>query len=1381
MKRLRLELFILFGFAILPILLFADVTLGGQTMVPADNLFQWEPWASQAEAFNVGRPQNPLLSDLVIQNYVWKQFTRQTIESGDIPLWNPYAFAGAPFLAAGQHSMYYPFSWLFLLMPISAAYGWFTVSQLWLAGFLAYLFGRVLGMKRPSAIVLGVIYQGCGFMVVSAAVFPMIIAAAAWLPLLLACIYKLVHSQTYRVGWMVLGAVALGLQILAGHVEITYYTLLLMALYALWLLILRGVAWRNWRGSLAPAGWLAGMVAMGLLLGGIQLLPLFEVGQGNFREGSAAFEDVLTWAFPERRVLTFALPNFFGNPSHHTYVDALTGETVELTGTTEWGLKNYVEGGIYLGILPLLLAFLGLWGQRKRLEIWFWLGLSGFSLAFIFGTPLYAILYYGLPFINQLHTPFRWVFPLSLCVAVLAGWGVEYLSQTRKWQTKVEWADFLEEVLPQRSRRAKREELSQMVWASDSRVRWWQRPFTLWTTPSLITLMAGLTFWAGLLLIVGLYGSRLVYPQIEPFIEQVFRGLALADTAFPSAQAFYSYQFRQLFFLALILVASGATLRVSRCPIFLRNGRPVWELMALVVIGLDVLIANFGFHTAVDPALLQFKPQMVQFLEAQEGDWRITSFAPKGNKPFNANAGWLFNIPDVRGYDSIIPKQYTDYMGAIEQQNELKFNRVQPIVNVESLNSPLLDVLGVRFVISQEPIPLPKFVQVWQGEGVRIYENLAVAPRAYSLPTISTWGTNDPLADMQTYDPRQYVVTDAPNVGRDTPVASTMTPQTVRYEGTRTVRVTAVIADSEWLILNDSYADGWRAYVRPQGASDDAEVAVPIYRVNGNFRGVMLEPGTWEVRFQYSPLTFQLGGLLSAMGTIILALTVGVWGWGQWQNRSSEESSITHSLFRNSAAPMALNLLNKGIDFVFAAFYLRVLGSADSGSYATAIAAAGWFDIISNFGLNILIIREGSQNKENVGNLLWQTSILRLGTAVLALLPVLIYIGVTTMGGRPLSPDEITATVLIIVGMLFSGLSQGVTGVFYIFERADLPAVMTTVTTILKVAMGVTVLLLGWSFVGLAGVSIVTNIITLSILGLLAFRQFPLNTNWQIQWDRQWQLLKLGYPLMLIHLLQTAFIYIDVFLLRPINGPEVVGWYNSAYKWFNALQIIPSFFTLALFPIISSAIQENMAKAQRMYSLSLKIMLLLALPIAAGIWFLAYQLVGLLGGAEFLPHGAIALQIVIWSIPLGWLNSVTNYVLIGLGLERLQPRAFTIAVLFNVITNALFLPRFSYVAAGVTTVLSELVLLVLFHYFLRQRMPNFSWPALLTKPLIVTAVMVAVMWLGGQVHWLLGVVLGTAVYGAGLLLWGIIGAEEWAILEKILPAGVLARVRGVVG
>jgi O-antigen/teichoic acid export membrane protein len=419
-----------------------------------------------------------------------------------------------------------------------------------------------------------------------------------------------------------------------------------------------------------------------------------------------------------------------------------------------------------------------------------------------------------------------------------------------------------------------------------------------------------------------------------------------------------------------------------------------------------------------------------------------------------------------------------------------------------------------------------------------------------------------------------------------------------------------------------------------------------------------------------------------------------------------------------------------------------------------------------------------SKERGRAASYLLNTTVLRLGAAVVASLPMVALIAGTNLLSNPFSRPEMMAIGFIMLGMVISGMSKGVTGLFYVYEKAEVPAAMSTATTILKVGFGVLALLLGYGFVGLAAVSILTNLITLGLLVLLATRSFALRGPWRVDWRLQGRMVRLGFPLMLIHLLQTVFISVDVYLLRTMlpNGEEVVGWYSSAYKWFNALQIVPSFFTLALFPIISREIERSVAAARRMYQMALKIMLLLALPVAALVTFLAYPMVQLLGGNEFLPHGAIALQIVIWSIPVGWLNSVTNYVLIALGLEGMQPRAFAIAVGFNIVANGLFIPRFGYVAAAVTTILSEVVLLGLFAYYLRQRMPGVGWGRLTARPLLVAALMVGGMWLVHGVNVWLTAVVGVATYFAGLWLFRIIGDDEKQVLRAVLPAALIRRL-----
>ena len=78
---------------------------------------------------------------------------------------------------------------------------------------------------------------------------------------------------------------------------------------------------------------------------------------------------------------------------------------------------------------------------------------------------------------------------------------------------------------------------------------------------------------------------------------------------------------------------------------------------------------------------------------------------------------------------------------------------------------------------------------------------------------------------------------------------------------------------------------------------------------------------------------------------------------------------------------------------------------------------------------------------------------------------------------------------------------------------------------------------------------------------------------------------------------------------------------------------------------------------------------------------------------------------------------MTNYVLIALGQERRLTRAFLIGVSFNLIANILLIPLFSYRAAALTTIASELVLLLVFNLYLKRKMPGIGWFRMLWKPI----------------------------------------------------------------
>ncbi len=1349
---------------LLPLALFWAVTIGPRTLLPFDNLFTIEPWRSFAAQLGVSVPHNELLSDLILENYVWKQFIRESLANRQIPLWNPYLFSGLPFLAAGQHSALYPLSVLFYILPLAKAYGWFSAIQLFLAGLAMYVLGRVLGLSRFGSLLAGITYMLSAFFVISV-VFPMVIAAAAWLPLLLAVIEIVIRKQEQKgpiryspIPYIIAGAVVLGVQVLAGHVEITYYVLMVCGFYGIWRLV---ALWRSQR-ALGPTvrlgGWLLIMVALGMGLGGVQFIPLFEVAQHNFRLGSVGYHEVIGWAFPWRQAVTFLIPDFYGNPSHHAYWDIVSwrwqpvlrnalGQAVHtiawLKELPTW--KNYVEAASYVGVLPLLLGLVALLGRRTR-HIWLFACLAIVALLFAFGTPLYALLFYLLPGFNQLHSPFRWVYPYTLSVAVLAGFGASYLSRSG---------------------------------VSDSGIR---NPSQRIGWPA---------FWAG---VAGLCLLLIVLAFPGPFIalaDAVLAHSELTQRAFESGRMLLSYQWRNALVFVVFLISAGAVIRISRCPIYLPRrlgGYAVWKPLAVVILALDLMVASAGFNPATDPKLMEFKPPVAGFLQQDPGLWRLTAFVAPGEKTLIANTGMYYGFQDIRGYDSIFPRQYADFMGTIEEQDELLFNRIAPLSEYDSLDSPMLDLANVKYVVTTQHIPNAGYELVYDNE-VRVYRNEDVMPRAFALPARAAQvrPAGEILKLLPATDPRQTLVLEAEQVASSPPpwggpapdATWPLTPATVAEYGANEVVIRVDIPSEGYLVLADSFFPGWKAYRRAPEASAKEEDELPLYRAYGNFRATPLPAGEHIVRFKYSPLSVKLGAYVSFMSAIILFLLGCAWVWGRYY-RESEDDSPVKRIAKNSLTPMSLSLLNKVIDMAFAMLMLRILAPENAGRYQFAVAFFTFFEILVRFGFGTLLTREAAKDRSQANRYLSNTIVLRSGLWLLSL-PVMAGVVFLYMRYGGVTADTATAIGLLAIALWFSVVADALTAVFYAYEKMEHPASLSTMTTVLRVLLGALVILppLNWGFVGLAGVAIVTNVFSVIVLYSLLARLFfrP-----RLEFDRALgrQMFAVSFPLMINHLLQTIFFRIDVWILQPMHGATVVGYYGAAYKYIDGLNVVPSLFTMAIFPLMSRFASESRASLLRAYVLALRLLFMISIPVAVVTPFIARELILILGGGEYLPDSMIALQLLIFFFPFSCINQVTQYVLIAIDQQRYLTRAFLIGVTFNVVMNLIFIPAYSYKAAAVITIFSEVALMIPFYYCVRKNLGAVPWFSLVWRPALASGAAGAMLWLLRDVTPLLTVPLAAAIYLAGMALLGAFREQDMNIILAQLPLGrVKAKIAGL--
>ncbi len=1447
LSRRRADLLALGLLLLLPLLWFAPVLFLGKTLLPFDNLYTFEPWRSLRPDLI---PHNGLLSDLVLENAVWKLHIRRTLAQGQLPLWNPQIFTGIPFLAAGQASVLYPLSLLFYVLPLEAAYGWFTALQLAIAGMNMYVLGRTLRLGPVAALLSGVVFMFSGFLVVSV-VFTMVIAAAAWLPLLLALVEHVIRKQEEKgltsfrpVPYVVAGAAVIGIMTLAGHPEFFYYTLLVTGMYAA---VRLAVAWGRLRTAgpvpspathmasrgevlalrrvASLAAWLLVMVALGLGAGAVQLIPLYELVTLNFREGSASYAQVVGWAWPTRHLLTFLLPDIFGNPSHHAWFDLwrLRWEPARVNAlgqpidTIFWGIKNYVEGGNYLGILTWLLAGIAIlagggWRmagrekarsastpsqapRRLTTPTWIFTGLAVVSLLFAFGTPLYALLFYGLPGWKQLHSPFRWVFPFTVSMAILAGIGLQQIDD----------------------RRSKRQSLM----------------------PALRPLIVFLPLAAILAGAAALLAVAVSYFVPGPFIalgQRILEGSDLARMAFADGRMFWGYQSVNLVKFGVFALLSGGALWAlgvgrwklgvgengdsegSQSPVSSRQSPnslvtqllisrvPVTLLLVLIVL-LDLYAIHGRFNPATDPALspLVNVPPVVEFLEtSDEGRqaeaplWRFTTLDRPGAKTFNANVGMYYGWQDIRGYDSIIPKQYVALMNRLaDQSGELLYNRIAPLYtdgsDFSTLDNPLLDLLNVRYLLTElELPPRPDWVKVYDDGVMRVYENQEVLPRVFIVPEAQVMPPEEQPLLTAPLD-RVVFLEEAPADERGLVPAG---PQVMEARISRYTADDAFVdvnlSDRGWLVFTDAYFPGWKAFLRPFGGDESQEVELPIYRADGAFRAVYIpEQGQWTVRFTYSPMSFKLGLYVSFLAGMTGLLLLLWWGWGRYY-RPEMEADEVRTVAKNSLVPMGLSLANKAIDFAFAMLYVRILGPEGTGKYAFVVAVYGFFEIISRYGLGTLLTRDVAADKNQSSRYL--TNVLGLRTLLWAAsMPVLALVaGVYWVTGS-IGVEELQALALLGVAMLFANWADGLSSVFNAFEKMEYPAGLSSAAALLKVALGALVLLLGWGFVGLAGVSLAINLVQVIWLYVL-LRNTLFHPEWRWDWSLQRWMAGASGPLMINHLLATIFWRIDLWILRPLAGAASVGLYSAALKYLDGLNIIPSTFTFALFPLMSRYARREGEALLRSYLLSIRLLLFISLPLAMTVTALAEPLIYILGGAEFLhvPESvellgrtisyrggsALALQVIIWSVPIGFVNSVTQYVLIAVDQQRYLTKAFVLGVVFNVVGNLLLIPRFGYIGAALVTILSEFSLLVPFYWSVRRHVGRVPWLALVWRPVLATGVMGGVIWgvsnLGGNP--LLAVALGWGIYVGVLALLGGFQGEEMAILARALPLGPLRRL-----
>lgn len=465
----------------------------------------------------------------------------------------------------------------------------------------------------------------------------------------------------------------------------------------------------------------------------------------------------------------------------------------------------------------------------------------------------------------------------------------------------------------------------------------------------------------------------------------------------------------------------------------------------------------------------------------------------------------------------------------------------------------------------------------------------------------------------------------------------------------------------------------------------------------------------------------------------------------------------------NSISLFVANVIGSAASYLVIVLIARHLGAASFGLYSFAIAYAGFFVTIPNFGLDRIVIREVSRNKPAASEYVMTAGSIRLGFLALG---VVIAVIVTRLFRYPADTQVIVLVLgLSLVVNLFSELFRSV---YYAFEAMPAETVIRAFgRTITVVAVAIAVYS-GRGLLEVVWAILLASLVEVTTYGFLAQRRFGLhrvNLNWGIVKKT----VLASSPLAINTMLVVAYFRLSMVVLTTLKGAQPAGWFAAAFAFIQLLQLVSGSVAAVALPIMSR--QQRQSHDQLLASLNKATyyLLLLVGPVSLVICFMAKHLVLFVYGTQFMP-AVESLRLLIWASVFMFMGSIYGAALISLDKEQGLIAIGVIALVVNMTTNFLAIPRWSYMGATLATLITEASVAVLAYAFVSRALKGFSISSLMVKPVSVTLVLAVAMPIMRNCPWVLQAFLATLVYVLTVILIRAVQREDWQMLSAFTAA-----------
>ena len=234
----------------------------------------------------------------------------------------------------------------------------------------------------------------------------------------------------------------------------------------------------------------------------------------------------------------------------------------------------------------------------------------------------------------------------------------------------------------------------------------------------------------------------------------------------------------------------------------------------------------------------------------------------------------------------------------------------------------------------------------------------------------------------------------------------------------------------------------------------------------------------------------------------------------------------------------------------------------------------------------------------------------------------------------------------------------------------------------------------------------------------------------------------------------TVFSILDTSMVGFIKDDVEVGYYTSASKIIRMIRDLFPAISTVMFARVSYYVgTKETQKIKEVTGQIFNLFYALSIPICMGFILLMKPILLLMCGSEFLPAVAVGQVLA----PLVILSSISGYlsgaILISFGREKIYMYVEVGAALLDIVLNFAFIPKYGALGAGIATLITELVMFIVFHISVKNEISGVKIKKALVQYIISSVIMALVVYmeikylpLSPILQILLGAVSGALIY-----------------------------------